>query len=158
MTTKALTACFGNGVKILCVANNVETYIPIEKLKVGDIVRTYMQGDRMVEYICKKTIVNDPNDWRKSMYRCKSNPELLVTGIHSIFFDRPIENNQSVVFGKYGIFAANSIQFAQVQTEYDYDIYHFRLSNYDNEDIDKNRVFIVWANGFLVESTCIEEI
>lgn len=156
--TEPLPACFGNGVKILCVVNNEVNYIPIEKLKVGDIVRTYMQGDRAVEYICKKTIINDVTDWRKSMYRCKSNPELLLTGMHSVFFDKAVENHHTHIFGKYGIFAAQSNKFAQVQTDYEYDIYHFSLSSYENEKNDQNRIFIVRANDFFVETTCEEEM
>jgi len=152
--TTALPACFGNGCKILCVANNEVRYIPIEKIKVGDIVRTYMQGDLPVEYITKKTIINDISDCRRSMYRCKSNPELLLTGIHSVFFDKPVTNYHTCLFGKYGVFAANSDEFAQVQTDYEYDIYYLSLTSFTTEEKDANRVFIVRANDFFVQTTC----
>lgn len=154
--TTVLPACFGNGVKILCVAHseasneasNDVIYIPIEKIKVGDIVRTYMQGDRAVKYISKKTITNDVSNWRKSMYRCKSNPELLLTGINSVFFDKAVANYHTHVFSKYGVFAANSDEFAQVQTDYEYDIYKLSLEVHKNEKKDS---FIVRANDFFVE-------
>jgi hypothetical protein len=152
-----LPACFGNGVKILCLvhneahneASNEVQYIPIEKIKVGDIVRTYMQGDRAVKYISKQTITNDVTDWRKSMYRCKSNPELLLTGINSVFFNKPVVNHYTYVFGKYGVFAANSEEFAQVQTDYEYDIYKLSLELRETEEKDGS--FIVRANDFFVE-------
>jgi hypothetical protein len=147
-----LPACFGNGVKILCLAHNEASnevrYIPIEKIKVGDIVRTYMQGDRAVKYISKKAIINDVTDWRKSMYRCKSNPELLLSGINSVFSDKAVANYHTYVFGKYGVFAANSDEFAQVQTDYEYDIYNLRIELQENE---KDGSFIVRANDFFVE-------
>lgn len=157
--TTVLPACFGNGVKILCVAlseasseaSNEVRYIPIEKIKVGDIVRTYMQGDRAVKYISKKTIINDVSNWRKSMYRCKSNPELLLTGINSVFFDKAVVNCHTHVFSKYGVFAANSDEFAQVQTDYEYNIYKLSLEVRESEENEKNGSFIVRANDFFVE-------
>lgn len=153
--TEPPPACFGNGVKILCIVDNKELYIPIEKLKIGDVVKTYMQGHREIEYFGKKKLINNDNDWTKSMYRCRNNPELLLTGMHSVFFDEEVKNYHSIILGKYGVFAGNSADFAQVKTEYEYDIYHFSLTN----DGDPNRIFIVHANDdYLVETTCENEL
>ena len=143
-------ACFGKGVKILC---EDDKYVPVEDLKKGDVVKTYLQGNRKINYIGKKRIRNNVSNWKSSLFAYKNDPEVLLTGMHCAFFDTECENCHAKILDKYSVFAGKSKDFVQVQNEEEYDIYHFSLEN----DGKIGRVFIVWANDLLVETTSEKE-
>ena len=82
---------FNEGSKILCLKDNKEVYIPIEKLKKGDVIKTYTHGYKKIEIIGKKKIVNSKHHKKEDrIYRLSTvyYPELLedlyLTGYHSV--------------------------------------------------------------------------
>ena len=58
------TICFLEGSKILCNVNSVDTYLPVEELRKGTLVKTKLDGYKAVELIGKSTIQNAGNDER----------------------------------------------------------------------------------------------
>ena len=44
-------SCFNEGTKILCFKNNKEEYVPIQDLRKGDIVNTYLHGYKKIDLI-----------------------------------------------------------------------------------------------------------
>jgi len=88
-------SCFNEGTKILCLNNEYhEEYIEIEKLKKGNLVKTYKSGYRKILDIGKNVMINDINNWEKSMFIMRKNNEnkliddLIITGWHSILVDQ----------------------------------------------------------------------
>jgi hypothetical protein len=142
-------------------------YVAIEDLKPGDLVKTYLHGDREIEVIGKGTMFNNPNKWSECMYRLPSmNDEfddLVVTGGHGIL-KRTLTSSEidadPVWFKKNGKFskidrmylqrAAFSKEFHQITTNERYTYYHFSLKG------PKWKRYGVWANGVLSESTFSE--
>jgi streptogramin lyase len=155
--------CYSKGTIILCNTG----YVPIEDLKPGDLVKTYLHGDREIEVIGKGTMFNNPNKWSECMYRLPSmNDEfddLIVTGGHGIL-KRTLTSSEidadPVWFKKNGKFskidnlylqrAAFSKEFHQITTNERYTYYHFSLKG------PKWKRYGVWANGVLSESTFSE--
>ena len=149
--------CFGDKSKILCLINDKEIYIPITELKIGHVVKTHKQGNRKVQHIGHKSFKNNPQDWRHCMFRCKIDPDLWLSGLHSIFVDELHESDGDYNYkklDKYSVFAGKSHNlFTKVETTEEYTIYHFSLEN----DNDPLRIFAIWANGILAETTCEKE-
>jgi hypothetical protein len=90
--------CFNEGTKILCLNKNFEEeYISIEKLRKGDLVKSYKHGYRKIDLIGKNAMLNDPCIWSNCMYKMKKNDnnglieDLIVTGGHSILVDDLLE-------------------------------------------------------------------
>jgi len=154
------TICYSRGTMILC---NIG-YVPIEDLKPGDLVKTYLHGDREIEVIGKGTMFNNPNKWSECMYRLPSMndqfDDLVVTGGHGIL-KRTLTSSEidadsiwfkkngrvSKIDGMYLQRAAFSKEFHQITTNERYTYYHFSLKG------PKWKRYGVWANGVLSEST-----
>jgi hypothetical protein len=65
-----ITSCFNEGTKILCLNDKLEEeYIPIENLKKGDSVKTYLHGYRKIDLIGKNTLFNNPDKFADCMYK-----------------------------------------------------------------------------------------
>ena len=157
-------ACFSEDTNILCLnLDSKEEYIPVKKLKRGDLVKTYLHGYRKINIMCKGILKNNISKFRDCMYKMKKTDEngliddLIVTGGHSIMVDELTkeEHDKTVsiwkldqVDNKYLLMAGISDKFEQIQGNEVFKYYHFSLENDGNPD---NR-YGVFANGVLVET------
>lgn len=154
--------CFNEGTHILCfrpIPEYKEDYIPIENLRVGDLVKTLRHGYRRVAMIGKGTMKNDVQNIWECMYQYN---DMIITGGHGILCDtltqQEYENLSRIYRGgifqieeKYLVFANQSHLFRQIQDSGVYTYYHFALES----DGDDYRRFGIWANGVLTETTTI---
>ena len=79
--------CFNEGTKILCfrpIPEYREDYIPIENLRVGDLVKTFRHGYRRIAMIGKGIMKNDVQNIWECMYKYG---DLIMTGGHGILYD-----------------------------------------------------------------------
>jgi len=159
-----VVSCFNEGTKILCLNKNLqEEYIPIENLRKGDLVKSYLHGYRKIDLIGKKSMVNNPQKWDKCMYKMEKTEEnglledLIVTGWHAILVDELGENKKineklsnsinSKIDDKYLLLAAASSDFIKIENNKLHTYYHFAL---ETEDVEQQ--FGVWANCILTET------
>jgi sugar lactone lactonase YvrE len=163
--------CFNEDTKILCLNHSFEEeYIPIQDLKKGDLVKTYLHGYRKVDLIHKGVLFNNPNDWRNTMYKMEKTEEnglledLIVTGGHSILVDSISQEEQERLDklglsdfqvnykfdNKYLLLASVSDHFIPLTDNKKYTYYHLTLEN----NGDDNQQFGIWANEVLTETTC----
>ena len=161
--------CFNHDTKILCLNHLLqEEYIPIQDLKKGDFVKTYLHGYRKIEYMYQSFMGNNPNKWNHCMYKMEKTEEnglledLILTGGHSIMVDSISEVEQerysniglsnfakeNKIDEKYLLLASVSEQFIPLTDTNTYTIYHFCLKN----NGDDTRRYGVWANGILTET------
>jgi hypothetical protein len=157
--------CFNEGTLILCLNEKFEeVYIPIENLKKGDLVKSYLHGYRKIDIIFKNSFVNDVDNFLNCMYKMSKTDEngliqdLIVTGGHSILVDDLKEykdKNNLLFFGetqkiddKYLLLASVSNDFKKMENNDNYTYYHFTLENNGNDD----ERYGVWANGILTET------
>lgn len=148
--------CFNMGTSILCLSkDHVEEYKRVEDIRPGDIVKTYIERYRRVHHVGKGMLVNNPHRPESCMFiypKCGNMPEdLIVTGQHSILVDECDVHGPSLPrYNKFLIYACQSPKFRKLENSNQYTYYHFSLEN----DGDSKRVFVVWANGVLAETTC----
>ena len=156
-------SCFNKGTKILCLNNNLEEeYISIEKLRTGNIVKTYKHGYRKIELIGRIPVLNNSNEFSSCMYKMVKTEtndltdDLILTAGHSILVDDLKEykelNNKmfgginQIIDDKYLLLVGISNDFAKIEDNKVYTCYHFILES--NNDYER---FGVWANGILTE-------
>ena len=159
--------CFNKGTKILCCDHNgIDKYIPVEKLKEGDLVKTYKHGYKPISIIKSDTFkLGEVDD--QGMYKMNKTGSMLadleMTGLHSILVDESDSHyadqikrfeatNEKFkrpwgwhIDGKFRLTSNSCEQFKKMPVN-NYTIYSFAL---DNEQMQ----YGVWANGVLVEST-----
>jgi len=158
--------CFLEGSTILCHVDGVDTYVPVEQMKVGTVVKTLRDGYKKVELIGKGTISNPGNADRTQnrLYCCSKDrypqltSDLYITGCHSILVDSLTEAQRKktieitkltfVTDRKYRLMACVDEKAEPWQSEGMYTIWHFAL---EHENYYAN--YGVYANGLLVE-TC----
>ena len=159
--------CFLEGSKILCQVDGVETYIPVENLRPGTLVKTSRDGYKKVEVIGKGTIRNPGTTDRieDRLYKCSPakypalREELFITGCHSIL-EYPITEKQKedtirhlgklyVTDKKYRLMACVDERAEPWAAEGVYTIWHFALEN-----VDDGMNYGVYANGGLLVETC----
>jgi Hint domain len=158
--------CFLEGSTILCQVDGVDTYLPVEQMKVGTLVKTLRDGYKKVEFIGKGTISNPGHAERTQnrLYCCSKDryPELTadlyMTGCHSILVDSLTEVQRKktieitkltfVTDRKYRLMACVDERTEPWSSEGMYTIWHFAL---EHENYYAN--YGVYANGLLVE-TC----
>jgi Hint domain len=164
-----VTPCFLEGTKILCSVGGTDTYIPIETVKPGDLVKTSRDGYKKVELIGSGTIQN-PGDSERTqdrLYKCSPEkyPELkddlYITGDHSILVDdisklerEKIVKQSGRVFvtdRKYRLNASVDERAEPWAKEGRYTIWHLALENRD----PKMNYGIYVNGGLLVETCCI---
>jgi hypothetical protein len=167
-TVYAVDPCFLAGTQILCLVNGVETYIPVETMTKGTLVKTSRDGYKMVDVIGSGSIQNPGTTDRHEhrLYKCSPSkyPELTsdlyITGCHSILVDELTETQRSetkrildrifVTDKKYRLAASIDERAEPWASEGVYTIWHFALENTDD-----NMNYGVYANGgLLVESCC----
>jgi hypothetical protein len=161
--------CFLEGSTILCLVDGVETYIPVESIRKGTLVKTAQDGYKAVEGIGRSTMKN-PGDGARiegRLYRCsrEAYPELTedlyVTGCHSVLVDtmtldqreRTIKSlgKMFITGKKYRLMACLDPRAEPWASEGVYTVWHFAL-----ESDDRFVNFGVYANGgLLVETTSI---
>jgi len=159
--------CFKENTKICVLQDNVETYVPIQNMRKGDLVKTLRSGYLPVDMIGKTEIyhpvLNDRiND---QLYKCSSDkyPEifedLILTGCHCILVDdfkSEDQRNKTIKAGgkiyitdnKYRLPASVDSRTTVYDISGSYTIYHLAL---ENDDYYMN--YGIYANGLLVE-TC----
>ena len=163
--TAAATPCFLEGTKILCLVGDVETYLSVQNLKEGTLVKT-ASGFKKVNKIGKSHIQNPGHSGRTMdrLYVCRKEnfPELtedlFITGYHSILVDeltqeqteKSMEINRRIfeADGKKCLMAALSEKAEPWTQEGTFTIWHLSL-----EDEDEQTKFGVYSNGLLTE-TC----
>ena len=63
-TASVTPICFNKGTKILCLINDLkEEYVAVEKLKPGDVVKSYKHGYRRIVMVHESFLINDPRSW-----------------------------------------------------------------------------------------------
>jgi len=159
------TPCFNKGTKILCL-NSVleEEYIPIEDLKKGDLVKSYLHGYRKIDSIGGNKMINNPEHFNLSMYKMEKTLEngltddLIVTGGHSILVDDlgdyyaenevRFKGTIPKIDDKFLLLCFLTKDFIQLTDRNRYTYYHLVLENNGNND----ERFGIWANGILTET------
>jgi hypothetical protein len=159
------TPCFNEGTKILCLnSEKEEEYIPIEDLKKGDLVKSYLHGYRKIDSIGKNSMINNPEHFNLSMYKMEKTLEngltddLIVTGGHSILVDDlgdyyaenevKFKGKIPKIDDKIFLLCSLSKDFIQLTDTNKYTYYHLVLENNGNND----ERFGIWANGILTET------
>jgi hypothetical protein len=164
----AITVCFLEGTQILCLVDEKETYVPIETMCTGTLVKTSRDGYKKVELIGKNGIVNPGHDERIADRLYKLSPSnypdlkenLFITGGHSVLVDKITDKEREglikhigniyVTDKKYRLTAMVDERAEPWASEGTYTIWHFAL---EHEDIRMN--YGVYANGLLVETCSI---
>ena len=173
-TTNPGVLCFNKGTKILYMNKLlVDEYVAIEKLRIGDFVKTYKHGYRKIHKVIQGSVVNNPKKWNMCMYKMaktESNgliKDLIVTGGHSILVDSltdaellkysemgiPDFANQTID-NKHLVLSCVSDQFVAMQDNSIYHYYHLLLENNDDEE----ERFGIWANGILTETPNVKTV
>lgn len=158
--------CFLEGTQILCQVDGKDTYMPVEQMRPGTLVKTSLDGYKKVEMIGKGPIQNPGTDERTQnrLYKCATTkyPELtedlFITGCHSILVDVLTDKQREetirelgatyVTSRKYRLMAVIDERSEPWDSAGIYTIWHFAL---ENDDYYSNHG--VYANGLLVE-TC----
>ena len=158
--------CFKSGSKILCLIDGKESYVPVETMRPGTLVKTARSGYKKVDMIGSSKIYNPAHTLRGKdrLYVCnKTNyPEvtedLIITGCHSILVKSLTDKQRSDVIDLAGRIFATDDHYrlmaclddrAHPYTEEGvHTIWHFAL---ENNDYYMN--YGVYANGLLVETT-----
>jgi hypothetical protein len=159
--------CFKQGSKILKFdpITNAESYVPVETLRKGDLIKTIMSGYKPISHIGWKTLENpaDAPDVRDRLYGLSSEIDepLYLTGRHSILRNDLTESNLDILREYTGDVYVTEDHYrvpifldkrAKPYTDHKpVTIWHFAL---ENESIYHN--YGVMANGILVESSSAE--
>jgi len=166
-----LRNCFLEGTKILCYIDNEEKYIPVEQMKEGTLVKTFLNGYIPVHTIGHSKIYNPANKLRgeNRLYKRtkKHYPEitedLIITGCHSVLVDVDritpevrqktmdlFKHETMATDTKYRLLTCLDELADPYEVEGTFPIWHFALDHYD---IYMN--YGVYANGLLVETCSI---
>jgi hypothetical protein len=159
--------CFLEGSKILSLVDGEETYVPIENLRKGDLIKTSRNGYKKVEIIGKRDIVNPGNNDRTEdrLYKCSpiNYPELTedlyITGFHSILVDTltDVQREKTLIHtgrifvtdNKYRLIACVDERAEPWNAEGDFTIWHVALEN-----TDERMNYGIYANGGLLVESC----
>lgn len=158
--------CLNHDTKILCLTTDGEKYVPIQDLREGHLVKSYLHGYRKIQCIGKNKMFNNPKTWMYSMWKMEKtdtnglNEDLYALGGHSLLVDtlsdemkeKYKEHNwyngtSPMIDGKLLLCSGLSGQCIQLTDTGVYTYYHLTLEN----DGDDNMRFGIWANGLLVE-------
>jgi hypothetical protein len=160
--------CFLEGSTILCQVNGQDTYLPIETITPGTLVKTPLHGYKAVALIGKAEFHNPAHSERiqNRLYKCSPsaypelNADLYITGCHSILVDSITDHQKDNMIAhlgkifitdrKYRLIACADERAEPWNSEGMYTIWHVAL---EHEDHYMNHG--VWANGLLVESCSI---
>jgi len=156
--------CFKKGTKILC---ENEIYMPIEEIKIGDLVKTYKRGYQQVIMSSHSSLRESSKNKLNQLYTYsrEKNPDLIedlhLTGGHSLLVDGLTEDESNdmkqiswqrdeyAVEDKFKLLACFSRDIC-IAAEQHVDIYHFTLE--PPENAKPTHVYGIYANGILAES------
>ena len=159
--------CFKEGTQILCLKDGVETYVPIETMCAGTLVKTSRDGYKKVEIIGNRIISNAGDKERIEARLYKLSPsnypelkeDLFITGGHSILVDNITDKQREEITAhlgniyvtdkKYRLTAMVDERAEPWASEGNYTVWHFAL---EHEDIKMN--YGVYANGGLLVESC----
>ena len=162
-------SCFNEGTKILCLNRELqESWIPIENLRKGDLVKTYLHGYRKIELIGKGYGKNiDKNLWNINMFIMKKSEtnglleDLIVTGGHGILVDelneykeendKKFNGSTPKIDDKFILLAGVSKDFIILPEGYEFNYYHLVLEEECYEGSKDDKRYGIWANGILSE-------
>jgi hypothetical protein len=165
-------SCFNEDTKILCFnpETNLEEYVPIQNLKKGDLVKTYLHGYRKVDIMCKGKLRNNTKWFTTCMYKMSKTEtnelieDLIVVGGHALLVDKlneeeylrtcSIWGSPLIIDEKYLLLAGITDKFEIMEGNDVYTYYHFCVENDGN---DETR-YGIWASGALVETPCKKDI
>ena len=163
----ARTPCFLEGSQILCFIDDKETYLPIEQMKPGTLVKTLLNGYKKVVLIGKGTIENPASNERlkNRLYTCPTanypelTNDLVLTGCHSILVEEITDVQRAETMrllgrmfatdDKYRLMACIDERAIPLTNAGTYTIWHFAL-----EHDDQFMNYGVFANGGLLVETC----
>ena len=167
--------CFYKGTKILCLINGKDTYVPIEKIGEGTLVKTYKRGYRKVKYNIMGKLNNTQEHSIDKLFKLskKRFPELgltedlYITGSHALLHDSLSDSElilmkkviqmaatsfksiyNAKIEDKYKLLAYHDERFEEIMMNAVFEIYHIVLEN-ENENFN----YGIYANGVLAEST-----
>ena len=150
--TNGPASCFKEGTQILCLNGEQETYMPIEKIVAGTMVKTYKHGAKAVKHIGKGSMRNDVENPKSCMYKmtktANMTDDLILTGGHAVLVDEAPKGLQFKIEDKFFSFVENDKRFEKIENAEQYTYYNFCFEN----DGDKNVRYGVWANGVLCET------
>lgn len=152
--------CYDQNTLILVLKNNQEVYIPMKELKIGDMVKTYKNGNKKVKLLHRfnYNYTNETNPLH-CLYKMKYH-NVIVTGRHSILVDNLTlgeymmnmkYNFREKIEDKKLLLACSSDQFEKVKENREYNLIHFVL---ENEDIYKH--YGVYINDEILSESCSE--
>jgi hypothetical protein len=159
--------CFLEGTQILCEMNGKSSYISIEDITPGTLVKTSLNGSKPVKLISKGTIQNPGTSERTQnrLYKCSpaNYPELTndlyITGCHSILVDELTDTQRKattdqigrvfVTDKKYRLMACIDERAEPWASEGTYTIWHLALDN-----ADERMNYGIYVNGGLLVETC----
>jgi hypothetical protein len=159
--------CFLEGTTVLCKVDDVETYVPVEQLKPGTLVKTSLNGYKPVVLLGRDSIQNPGHDERIEDRLYKLSPskypqlkdDLYITGGHSVL-EFPMTEKQTqdtikklgdlyVTEGKYRLMACIDERAEPWTSEGRYTIWVFAL-----EHTDDKKNYGVYVNGGLLVESC----
>jgi hypothetical protein len=160
------TICFLEGSKILCLINKTETYVPIENIRNGTLVKTRTSGYKPVVMIGHSKIYNPGNKLHSKNRLYKLTPQnypeltddLIITGCHSILVDELTEEQKVksieytgkvyITEDKFRLIACLDPRAEPYAREGIHNIWHIAL---EHENYYWN--YGIYANGLQVETT-----
>jgi len=164
----AFAVCFLEGTQILCLKDDVETYMPIETMRAGTLVKTRLDGYKKVELIGKNVFVNPGHSDRIESRLYKLSPshyselhdDLFITGAHAVLVETITDKQREeltkqagkifITDKKYRLMAMFDDRAEPWSEAGKYTIWHFAL---EHTNIVMN--YGVYANGLLVETCSI---
>ena len=167
---------FKEGTKILCKLNNQDSYIPIEFIEEGTLVKTYKYGYKKCKFNMKELLKNTENHNINNLYRLQRTTnsqlfeDLYVTGSQSMLYDSLSTkehedmtdlletynikyniNMSNKIDDKYKLIAHYDNTFTEVMQNINIYIYHLVLEN-NNNNTNGYMNYGIYANGILTES------
>jgi len=168
--------CFKKGTQILCWIDNKDTYVSIQNIEEGTLVKTYKRGNiygyKPVKYILKGILECSMKHSLNNLYKLSKKKDfrliddLYITGNHCLLKDKLTKkenNNMNSLFAytkemniqyekkiedKYKLIAYYDDRMEECCQEGTEIIYHIVL-----EYSKKGKNAAIFANGILVEST-----
>jgi len=159
--------CFLEGTLVLCQVNGEESYLPIETLTPGTLVKTSSNGYKKLELIGKGTLLNPGNTDRTEnrLYKCSTEQyaslisDVYLTGCHSILVSSLTDSQREqtitqlgklfVTDGKYRLMACIDERAEPWASEGKYTIWNIAL---ENENLTSN--YGIYVNGGLLVESC----
>jgi len=159
--------CFKEDTMILCSVNGIDTYVPVQILRKGMMVKTLYDGYKAIVSIGFSTIDHEASDIRikDQLYVCSRDKyaeifeDLVITGSHCILVDEFANKAQQqdtihvngkiyMTDDKYRLPACVDDRATVYPVKGTFTIYHFAL-----EHANYYMNYGVYANGLLVESS-----